>query len=307
MTIDHGNSSDRGLRRVLVVGGGSRAAQAFRRYATGTPDLRITTLVRRPTEALEGETVVEVSDYFCPPDEVLQSADAVINFVGITHGHDDKALRAINIEGPRKLAATAKRLGARHFVQLSSFHVYGYAEDITPETPEAPETPYARSKLTADTALLKMADEQFAVTVFRLPVLYGKGVGDNLRKLAKLMIRVPVFPVSKQPRLRSALHIDNLAVLLEAVVRRRASGIQFGADPEPFTIDLLADVIGHAIGRRPRLAHLPDFVFLPLRLISNGLYRRLYKRNLIEQRVCVAPLASFPISVKTGLKDILPL
>ena len=88
---------------------------------------------------------------------------------------------------------------------------------------------YARSKLAADEALLALADAGFAVTAFRLPILYGRGVGENLTRLASLMTKVPLFPVLRPVPLRSGMHIDNLAVLVEAVLLQRAGGIPASA------------------------------------------------------------------------------
>ncbi len=306
MTATEGPATDRKALRVLVVGGASRAARSFRCHAATSPDLEIVSLVRRDTDAFDRETMIKVTDYFSPPDAVLQAADAVVNFVGLTKGIDEQALKAVNVDGPARLAATAKRLGVAHFVQLSSFHVYGYAEDISAATPPAPQTLYARSKLAADEALLPLADAAFAVTAFRLPILYGKGVGENLTRLASLMARAPLFPVLRQVPLRSGMHIDNLAVLVEAVLLQRAGGIRFGADPEPYTIEMLADVIGEASGKRPNLLHLPAAAFFPLRVVSQGFYSRLCRRNLVQQGDCVRPEGALPVPVRIALRDVLP-
>lgn len=295
---------DRTSPRVLVVGGLSRAAQAFRGYAATMQNFRITTLVRRLTTALESESILQVPDYFALPNEVISATDVVINFVGITHGRVGQIMHDINTHGPVRLASVARKSGVSHFVHLSSFHVYGYAETISLATPVSPQTPYARSKLAADEAILKLATKDFAVTVLRLPILYGVGVGQNLSQLATLMAKLPAFPVSARKPRRSAMHVNNLAVVLDALVRNRAEGVLFGSDAEPFTLDLLADVIGEKTGRHPRLIHLPEIFFLPLKILSRGLHSKLYENNIVLRENCFAADRSLPVSVRAGLRDI---
>lgn len=299
------NEGERSLR-VLVVGGGSRAARAFRRFAAGS-ELEIATLVRSPVDSAGGEDVHIVSDYFSPPTDLLRWADVVVNFVGITKGRDEALLKSVNVEGPARLAAQAKRLGAKHFIQLSTFHVYGHAEHISQTTALAPLTPYARSKLTADRILLALSTEQFIVTILRLPVLYGDGVGENLHRLTSLIASAPVFVVAEAPQLRSAMHVDNLASLLQSIVTARIGGIQFGADAEPYSIHLLIDLVEEASGHRPRLIRLSARSLSMLRFISAGLHSRLFRPNLLLQRDRVVSGKALPVPIGIGLKDILPL
>ena len=297
------NRAGGGLR-VLVVGGASRSAQAFRIHATSQPDFLLTSLVRRPIPALGSETIHQIADYFAPPETVLNGSDAVINFAGITHGPATGEMQRVNVDGPVRLAAAAKRAGVRHFVHLSSFHVYGYAEEISNETLENPVTDYARSKQAADRALGALAGDDFAVTLLRLPVHYGRGAGANLRKLAELMKKLGWFPMPYKAARRSALHVDNLAVVLAEIVRRRLGGIRLAADPEPFGIDILAEIVAQQSHKPIRLIRLPQATFVPLRLLSKSLYCRLYRPNLARPEHCIATAAPFPVALRDGLTEL---
>lgn len=293
-----------GVLRVLVVGGASRSAQAFRLHAVDQPDLAVTSLVRRPIRAFASEVIRQVVDYFAPPEDILQNCDAVINFVGITHGPATGEMQRVNVDGPVRLAAAAKRAGIPHFIHLSSFHIYGYAEDISSETPENPVTDYARSKQAADRALGALASDDFAVTLLRLPVHYGRGAGANLRKLAGLMKKLGWFPMPHRAARRSALHVDNLAVVLAEIVRRRLGGIRLAADPEPFGIDILAEIVGQQSRKPIRLMRLPEAAFVPLRLLSKSLYCRLYRPNLARPEQCIVTAAPFPVVLRDGLTEL---
>jgi nucleoside-diphosphate-sugar epimerase len=290
--------------KVLVVGGNSRAATAFRKRAAADPSLALTILVRNTCPSTDREEMVEVADYFDLPERLLRGFDIVINFAGITHGRDIALLDAVNVKGPQRLAGRAAQEGVQRFIHLSSFHVYGYAERISISTPEAPVTPYGRSKLEADKALLALGREGFAVTILRLPMLYGPRTGDNLARLAALMRRIGFFPVPRTKSLRSIHHVENLAVVLQTIVKRQMPGIQFSADPDPFTLEDMARAIGEVTGVGPRLVRLPDSAFLPLRWLSKGIFHQLYRSNLVQPADCVEPDESFPMRLYDGLREL---
>ena len=298
-------SEANGSVRVLVVGGQSRAAQAFRECVSKKGIFSPSVLVRKSACELPGERIETIQDYFDPGSDLLQSTDVVINFVGLTGRRRDAELRSINVEGPIRLAQSAKRQGVRHFVHLSSLAVYGSAKDINADTPDAPITPYGHSKREADKELAELADPGFVVTILRAPTLYGPGQPGKLGQLASTMSRLGWFPVGQYLQLRSTLHLRNLAAALIEAVQRRLRGIQFAADPQPFALDILAQVIGEHRGRNIRLLRLPALAFLPMRVLAPGFHASVYGRSLIQEEACVTPPSGYPLSLRAGLKDLL--
>src|SRR5258708_13138647 len=114
--------------QVVVVGGGARSAQAFRRYVSTKGKVEVTILVRKPVEPLPGETVIVVADYFSPPEGLLSGKDAVVNFVGITGTASEADLRSPNFEGPVRLATYARPPGVHPFIHLSPLPIYVISE-----------------------------------------------------------------------------------------------------------------------------------------------------------------------------------
>jgi UDP-glucose 4-epimerase len=279
------------------VGGHSRAAMAFRHRLAGE-DFAVTVLTRAPDAALGAETVVTVADYFSPPAEVLRGVEVVVNFAGLVTA-EPSLLQAVNADGPARLAAAAKVAGARHFVQISSLSVYGHAPDIDARTPEAPVSAYGRSKLAGDRALAPLADDGFAITAMRVPILYGRDTGGKLHQLARLMRRLGWFAVPRVCEPRSVLHLDNLAGAVETVIRQRLGGVRFAADPQAFHLDLLPDILS---GPRIRLICLPALLFSLIRLVSPGTYASLYGKSLITADCVTIPDAR---QLRDGLADLI--
>lgn len=290
--------------RVLVVGGRSRSASAFRRFAARNGLTGLIVLVRQSSEALPGETQIVVDDYFDPPAELLQNVDAVVNFAGIPETRSEDILQAINVRGPERLAKKACNHGVKHFLQISSTHIYGAPERIDRTTPEAPQSPYARSKQAADRALSQLMSDDFKVTLLRMPMHYGPKAGDKLRKLARLIRRLGWFAVPRAPVRRSMVHQDNLAAAILTELHDRRGGIQFAADPDLFGYEILCAALREHTQTRVRLLRFPDFVFIPLRYLAGGIYQRLYRDNVIAPEVVIQPHRGYPVRMMAGLKDV---
>jgi len=227
-----------------------------------------------------------------------------VNFAGITSGSEAE-LQVVNVEGPALLARAAKAAGIKHYIHISSLSVYGRTENVSAQTPEAPLSAYGRSKQAGDAKLLALADDNFTVTVLRVPALYGPGVGDKLGLLAKALRSVRMLPVPATSNPRVALNLQNMSIAIVRTIEQRLSGLWFAADPEPFTLAALADVVAERSGRRVRLVGVPDILFLPLRLALPGLYWSLYGRSVIKSEDCVPLDPSQAKPTSAALADLL--
>ena len=132
---------------------------------------------------------------------------------------------------------------------------------------------------------------------------YGYGAGEKLRHLAAFITKLGCFPARKSRVERSVVHLDNLSAAIIFVVERKLGGVQFAADPEPFSVETLAEVAFAKSGQTVRLVRFPEVLFLPLRIFAKGIYRRLYRNNVICDDVLLK--ATYPVKLKDGLKDVL--
>ena len=293
-----------GLDRVVVVGGRSRAAMAFRRLVAMSQPFAVTVLVRQPDQAFPGEDVVVVEDYFAPAEAALAGADAIVNFAGIPEDRSEAELVAVNVRGPERLAQKARACGIRHMVQISSLHIYGAPTRVDRSTPEVPLSAYARSKQAGDVALAALRRDDFRMTLLRMPMHYGRDAGKKLRMLVDLTTALGWFPVPKTPLRRSMVHIDNLAAAIIAVLQQGLDGIQFTADPQLFGYEMLRDSLRLHTGKTIRLVRLPDGFFLLIRALAPGVYQRLYQDNIIAPELVLQPESGYPVTMAAGLKDV---
>jgi dTDP-4-amino-4,6-dideoxygalactose transaminase/nucleoside-diphosphate-sugar epimerase len=81
----------------------------------------------------------------------------------------------VNVESTLELAKMAAEKGVRRFVFGSSCTVYGHGvfETLDEESPANPVSTFAKSKLLAETALLRMTNDQFEPVVARAGTMYG--------------------------------------------------------------------------------------------------------------------------------------
>lgn len=134
-------------------------------------------------------------------------------------------------------AATKMRdEGLTNLIFLSSMIVYGdelpigQTFSITRDTHPNPVNFYGKSKLEAEEALLKMVDENFKVTIIRLPMVYGPGCKGNFVKLVKIANKTSIFPSIENKR--SMIFIDNLCAYLDYVIENKITGIVYPQNAE---------------------------------------------------------------------------
>ena len=111
--------------------------------------------------------------------------DAVFHVAGIAHRKETEKNAELYYKVNRDLAADcaakAKSDGVKQFVFLSSMSVYGLNSGyIDSDTLPNPQTNYGKSKLPAESALMKSESADFAVAVLR-PDVYKRQLLTRLR------------------------------------------------------------------------------------------------------------------------------
>lgn len=155
--------------------------------------------------------------------------------IGIAHVSTAPSMEAkyyaINRDLPIAIAKKAKEEGTGHFVFFSSIIVYGADKPIGTDfkidssTVPTPENFYGKSKLEAEQELLKLHDKNFAITIIRMPMVYGPNCRGNFPQLLKVAKRSPLCPLIQNKR--SMIYIDNLCEFLKLIIENKKTGILY--------------------------------------------------------------------------------
>jgi len=108
----------------------------------------------------------------------LENVDTVIDMAAISSEKaseiNPKLTYEINCDGAIRVATLAKKMGVKRYIFSSTCNVYGGGSKLHDETSEIfPIGIYAKSKARAEKKLLKLADDDFTVTIMRNAPVYG--------------------------------------------------------------------------------------------------------------------------------------
>lgn len=171
--------------------------------------------------------------------------------------------RKINTQATVNLATTAKKMGVKRFIFISSIKVNGEQTFETPflssDTPH-PEDSYAQSKYEAEVELMKLHEpDRFEVVIIRPTLIYGPGVRANFANLIRMVqLRIPL-PFGCVQNKRSLLSVYNLCdLILLTMSNPKASGqIFIAADENYLSLKDLIKKIALAYNIKPLLICVP--------------------------------------------------
>jgi nucleoside-diphosphate-sugar epimerase len=271
-------------------------------------------------EYISLENVKSETDY----KNLLLGYDCIIHCAGkvpeVNKVDDVKSYNEINIKNTKLYADLAVKSGVKRLIFLSSASVYGGNNDynIFQENKKNkifnygdlpnPISSYAKSKLTAEKLLWGISKRTgLEVVVVRLPLVYGKGVKGNLRRLIKLInLRIPL-PLGLVNNRRSLIGIDNLVdALIRCVDCPQAAGETFlVSDGEDLSTPKILKNFALALNCPIRLFPFPVRIIVFFCYIIN---RRIEVNKLIgslqidNNYICEKLNWTPPVSVMEGIK-----
>ena len=214
------------MKKILITGANSYVGTSFEKWLSQWPD------------KYHVDTIDMIDGTW--REKSFVGYDAVFHVAGIAHVSADPSRKDLYYRINRDLAVdTAKKAksdGVKQFIFMSSMIIYGADEPvgkekiITRDTPPNPADFYGDSKLQADLAIQKMADDRFIVSIMRPPVIYGPGCKGNFPKLLKLAKYALIFPNIENRR--SMIYIDNFTECVRLVINNASGGIFFPQNEE---------------------------------------------------------------------------
>ena len=252
-------------------------------------------------------------------DHALEGVDCVIHCAGKAHVINKKdeldIYRVINKDGTKHLAEQAVKAKVKRLIFLSSAKVNGertgnfddpkiFTNDDTPN----PKDNYAISKFEAEQALWEIASKtNLEIVIVRLPLVYGKEVKGNLKRLIKLIKSKIPLPFADIKNKRSLIGIDNLVdVLARCIEHPKAAGKTFlVSDGEDLSTTELINIIASELNRSVKLFWLPRAVlkFFGFILMKQSQIDRLIGSFQIDNRY-VKEILNWtpPVSIEEGIK-----
>ena len=178
-------------------------------------------------------------------EDEFTDVDVVVHCAAIVHKKEAKfaiLYDKVNYELTVDIAEKAKKKGVKQFIFMSTMAVYGKSEgEINGNTPLQPKTLYGESKLKAEKALEKIADENFKVSIIRPPMVYVRSCPGNYKKLRMLALKLPVFPLVENKR--SFIYVENLAYFVWNTISEGKEGIFMPMDSKTESTDTMSKYI----------------------------------------------------------------
>lgn len=191
-------------------------------------------------------------------NDSFRGVDAIVHTAGIVHQPqitDWDTYYNINVLLTEHLALKAKNEGVKQFIFLSSMSVYGVGKAlkqnvITEKTVCKPTNLYGKSKFEAESALQKLEDTNFHISIVRPPNVYGyKCKGNYIAGFTMAVKKLPMIPYAYSDVKQSMIYIDNLTELVRLIIESEKSGIYMPQDIKPVSAVELMREISRNIGK----------------------------------------------------------
>jgi len=155
--------------------------------------------------------------------EALQGIDIVIHLAARAHiinetiPNPEAEFIKVNTQGTANLVQQSIQAGVKHFIFISSIGAMTTQSDriLTENSPCHPDSPYGRSKLQAEQALINLTkDSNMTWIILRPTLVYGPGNPGNMERLMKLIKRGLPLPFGAIKNRRSFVFVGNLVAAI---------------------------------------------------------------------------------------------
>lgn len=238
------------MKRILITGANSYIGTSFEKYLEQWPD------------KYHVDTVDMIDGSW--RDTSFAGYDTVFHVAGIAHSDNGKISKekeklyySVNTGLAVGTAKKADADGAKQFIFMSSSIIYGDSAPIgkqkiiTKDTVPQPANVYGDSKLQAENGILPLQSDEFNAVVLRPPMIYGEGCKGNYQTLAKLALKLPIFPYIENQR--SMLSIENLCEFVKLRIDNNEKGIFWPQDAEYVNTSEMVKSIAETHGKKIRL------------------------------------------------------
>lgn len=243
---------------------------------------------------------------------IAEGADCLLHLATLGHMSNftvtKNMFQEINVQGTLNIMHEALRANVKRIVHCSSVAAMGICDEIpsTEKTKCNPHHPYGRSKLQAETEVLKMVKENnLPATIIRFSMVYGPGDTRDILKLTR-MAKKGLFPkVGNKPKLTPLIHVqDSIDGLLLACEKGTPGEIYLITNriSEPF--DTIREIIQEALGLKKRAVYVPEWVALTMASLIEKTFSFIGKSPPVSRKNIESTLADRVFSVEKAIQEL---
>lgn len=210
-------------------------------------------------------------------DNALNGIDTVVHLAARAHilqeaaSNPEAEFFRVNTEGTENLVKQSIQAGVKHFIFISSVGAIATLSNqaLTENSSCNPDTPYGRSKLQAEQALINLAhSSQMTWTILRPTLVYGAGNPGNMERLMKLVNRGLPLPFGAVRNRRSFIYVGNLvdAIATSLIHPKATNQLFLVSDSQALSTPELIKMIAIYLNRPCNLLPVPPEL---LRLAGN--------------------------------------
>ena len=183
---------------------------------------KIRKIVRSPSTGDEGAICVGSLSSATDFRKALDGVDVIVHAAAVSASTKSPStfelseIQEVNVEATLNLATTARDLGVKRFVFISSVKVLGEStsgsSSFSMNSAANPEDDYAKSKWRAECGLREIfSGTDTELVIVRPPLIYGPGVSGNFLKLLRIADTGIPLPFRGVNNNRSFVYVSNLA------------------------------------------------------------------------------------------------
>jgi nucleoside-diphosphate-sugar epimerase len=245
--------------------------------------------------------------------------DTIIHTAGKAHDlknvSNEQAYFEANTELTEKIYSQFSLSNASKFIYFSS--VKACADSVEGSLFEndipAPKTAYGKSKLAAETAILKFPNTNHQkYFILRPCMIHGKGNKGNLNLLYQLVSKGIPWPLGAFNNQRSFCNIDNLSFIVQELIEKEniASGIYNIADNDSISTNEMIQLIAESKNKKAGIWHIPKNLIIALAKLGDKLklplnserLQKLTESYLVDNaKINFVIEKKLPFSTKEGL------
>ena len=248
----------------------------------------------------------------------LVGVDVVVHLAARVHLMNDRSADGLceylrsNLDATINLARQSATSGVKRFIFMSSVKVNGEftsgGDAFSAENIPYPQDPYGISKLDAEIALQKIAEETgMEVVIIRAPLVYGPKVKANFLSMMKWLRKGLPLPFGCIQNGRSLVGLDNLVDFIVTCLDhpKAANQIFMVSDDHDVSTSSLLKEISAAFGCKANLICIPSSVLRIVFFLIGK--KRLSQRLLGSLRVDISKTKEMlnwhpPVSFKEGIR-----